>query len=403
VVLHLGKLACVIAIAIMVSGLALACNAHFGLVKADTNVSGIINTDTTWTKANSPYNLTGNIAIDEGMTLIIEPGVTVNLNSYYIRVNGTLTARGSSTDKIYFDGGSVEFTSSSTGWNEQTGTGSVIENAIINATLQLGNTSPMINKNTIMKSIYVGGGSPIISKNTIAIVTPSDWLGRPSYLSIAIGIGNENTALIIDNTISGHLDNTAISISGGSPTIQRNQISNSYGYGGDSGYWQSGISISGNSSPIIKQNTITKNAVGISFEGSPTPTINNNNIEENSNYNLRMKPSVQVDINAANNWWGTTETATIDQKIYDYNDDFNLGKVNYTPFLTEPNSQAVPNPNAPTPTLAPTTPPTSSPSKSPTPSQEPQQPDLTIIVGVAIVAVVLGAGLGLLIYLAKRK
>jgi heme-binding NEAT domain protein len=116
-----------------------------------------------------------------------------------------------------------------------------------------------------------------------------------------------------------------------------------------------------------------------------------------------MKPSVQVDINAANNWWGTTETATIDQKIYDYNDDFNLGKVNYTPFLTEPNSQAVPNPNAPTPTLAPTTPPTSSPSKSPTPSQEPQQPDLTIIVGVAIVAVVLGAGLGLLIYLAKRK
>jgi hypothetical protein len=50
--------------------------------------------------------------------------------------------------------------------------------------------------------------------------------------------------------------------------------------------------------------------------------------------------------------------------------------------------------------------PTPSPSKTPipTPSQEPQQTEpLEIIIGVAIVAVVIGAGLGLLIYLIKRK
>jgi parallel beta-helix repeat protein len=374
-------------------------NVSISTVQGYEAVSGIITSDTIWTKANSPYNLTGNVAINEGVTLIIESGVTVNLNSYYIRVNGTLTARGSNTDKIYFNGGSLEFTPSSTGWNEQTGTGSKIENAVINATLQLGNTSPMINKNTIMKSIYVGGGSPIISKNTIAIVTPSDWLGRPSYLSIAIGIGNENTALIIDNTISGHLDNTAISVTGGSPTIQRNKISNSYGYGGDIGYWQSGISISGNSSPIIKQNTVTKNAVGISLEGSPTPTINDNNIEENSNYNLRMKPDIQVNVNVANNWWGTTDTTTIEEKVYDYHDDFNLGEVTYTPILTEPNPKAIPDPNAPIPILTPTP----SPSTSPTPSQEPQQTQIETIAGIAITAAVLGAGLGFLIYLIKRK
>jgi parallel beta-helix repeat protein len=385
---------------VVLFSLVFVVDVSIGTVRGYEAVSGIIASGTTWTKAKSPYNLTENVAIDEGVTLIIEPGVTVNLNSYYIRINGTLTARGSSTDKIYFNGGSVEFTSSSTGWNEQTGIGSIIENAVINSALQLGNTSPMINKNTIMKSIYVGGGSPIISKNTIAIVTPSDWLGRPSYISIAIGIGNENTALIIDNTISGYLDNTAISVSGGSPTIQRNRISNSYGYGGDLSYWQSGISISGNSSPIIKQNTITKNAVGISLEGSPTPTIVNNNIEENSNYNLQMKPGVQVNIAAANNWWGTTDTAVIDQKIYDYNDDFNLGKVNYTPFLTEANTQAVPDPNAPLPTTPAQTPSTS---PTPTPSQEPQQTQIEEIAGVAITAVVIGAGLGLLIYLIKRK
>lgn len=135
-------------------------------MQAVTNVNGIITSDITWTKANSPYNLTGNVAIDKGVTLTIELRVAVNLNNYYIRVNGTLTARGSSNDKIYFNGGEIVFTPSSTGWNEQTEVGSIIENAIINATLQLGTTSPMVNNNTIMKSIYVGGGSPIISKNT---------------------------------------------------------------------------------------------------------------------------------------------------------------------------------------------------------------------------------------------
>jgi parallel beta-helix repeat protein len=399
-------------IAFMVCGLTFEVGSYSGIVHAATEVTGIITSDTTWSKANSPYNLTGNIAIDKGVTLIIEPGVTVNLNSYYIRVNGTLTARGSSTDNIYFNGGSVVFTPLSTGWNEQTGTGSIIENAIINATLQLGNTSPMVNKNTIMKTINVGGGSPIISKNTIDIGTLSDWLDRPVYLSTAIGIGNENTALIIDNTISGSLDNTAISVSSGSPTIQRNRISNSYGYGGDPGYWQSGISISGNSSPIIKQNTITKNAVGISLEGSPTPTIVNNNIEDNSNYNLRMMLGVEVDIAAANNWWGTTDTSVIDDKIYDYEDDFNLGKVSYTPILNTPNPQAMPDPNAPiptplpeqTPTHSPTPPPPDSPSTSPTPSPEPKQMELiATVVGITIVAVVVGAGLGLFIYLIKRK
>ena len=112
-----------------------------------------------------------------------------------------------------------------------------------------------------------------------------------------------------------------------------------------------------------------------------------------------MKPGMQVDINVANNWWGTTDTTTIEEKIYDYHDDFNLGEATYTPILTEPNPQAIPDPNAPIPVLTPTP----SPSTSPTPSQEPQQTQIETIVGVAITAAVLGAGLGFLIYLIKRK
>ena len=291
--------------------------------------------------------------------------------------------------------GSIKFTQLTSSWNEQTGTGSIIENSIINSLLATGGASPTIINNKITESITVGGNSPIISKNTIDI-TGSAWLSS----TIGIWIVEENSAYISDNKISGSFDTTAIQIDGGSPTVERNQISNDYGYGSSGDRYQSGILISNNAKPIIKQNTITKNAVGVSLEGSPAPTIVNNNIEENSNYNIRMKAGAQVDISAANNWWGKTDTAEIDQKIYDSNDDFELGEVNYTPFLTEANSAAMPDPNAPTPTLAPT----EAPSTSPTPSQEPIQTDpAEAIVGVAITAIVLGAGLGLLIYLIKRK
>jgi parallel beta-helix repeat protein len=386
-------------------------NVPIGTVQGYAAVSGIITSDTTWTKANSPYNLTGNMAIDKGVTVIIEPGVTVNLNQYYIRVNGTLTARGTSTDKIYFNDGYLEFTASSPGWNPQTGTGSIIENAVVNSRIKTTEVSLLINNNTITKSLSLAGASPIISKNSINIVTNSDGLDSSTQPSCAIHISDlfylstKNTALIVDNTISGSFTEATITI-GGSPTIQRNIISNSYGYDGDPGYRQAGIMVTGDSSPIIKQNTITECANGIYISGSvdrPNPTIVNNNIESITSFSLYMESRI-VNVDAANNWWGTTDTAEIDQKIYDSNDDFELGEVNYTPFLTEANSAAMPDPNAPTPTLAPTSPPTESPSTSPTPSQEPQQTDpAEAIVGVAITAIVLGAGLGLLIYLIKRK
>jgi len=46
-------------------------------VAAATNVSGTISTNTTWTAANSPYVMTGNVTVNAGVTLTIEPGVTV--------------------------------------------------------------------------------------------------------------------------------------------------------------------------------------------------------------------------------------------------------------------------------------------------------------------------------------
>ena len=46
-----------------------------------TNVSGLISKNTSWILANSPYIVTGNILVNNGVTLNIEPGVTVKFNS----------------------------------------------------------------------------------------------------------------------------------------------------------------------------------------------------------------------------------------------------------------------------------------------------------------------------------
>src|SRR5262249_21524544 len=42
-----------------------------------TDFSGPITTNTTWTKANSPYTLTGTVEVRNGATLTIQSGVTV--------------------------------------------------------------------------------------------------------------------------------------------------------------------------------------------------------------------------------------------------------------------------------------------------------------------------------------
>ena len=40
------------------------------------------------------------------------------------------------------------------------------------------------------------------------------------------------------------------------------------------------------------------------------------------------------------NWWGTTDTSLIDEHIWDFYDDFRLGKVIYIPFLNAPSPGA---------------------------------------------------------------
>ncbi len=207
-------------IALMIGGLAFVGTMPFGKAQSGTNVSYIISSDTTWSQANSPYNFTGNVLVNSGVTLTIGADATVNLNNYYLEdngsliiqpganitmgligdgidVNGVLSAVGTSSNPIYINGdvqghiiiafySAITFSSSSTSWNQQTNSGSVIENTVISnvefeisssvrisdssllsGALTLTGGSPTIENNNIDTPLSVTGGSPVISNNQI--------------------------------------------------------------------------------------------------------------------------------------------------------------------------------------------------------------------------------------------
>lgn len=371
--------------------------------------SQTISKDTTWTKANSPINLPGNVIVSEGATLVIEAGVTVNCGKNVIQVNGTLKVQGSNQDKVIFTSTNTQISSareqlaninfgdqsidnvienaifhtmawtyyncdnsitidhviiqdgatpSSSGFVSVLptirGSGTaIITNSIFTSGFQLAITSTVINNTFSDAGISASDGSFIIINNTITgTKSPVQGYG--------VSIERFQKAVISDNRISNYAE-ACIRIYDGPALIQRNSLESKPNR---DGYPFFGIQVDG-SSPLIQNNTITNTGIGICLSDSGVilakPTIRNNNIYDNKVWNLflgytrsgydTLDYAAVSNIDAANNWWGTTDNQAISQTIRDSKYQSDLGTVTFSPFLTEQNPQAAPNPNAPTPTL----------------------------------------------------
>ena len=244
----------------------------------------IYSANSTWT-SDKIYVLNGSVIVGEGVSLTIQPGTVIKANpGKFIRVDGTLIARGTAAQPILFTTNSI----TNAAWSgirfletavdasyDAAGNylaGSVLQFVEVNSAelaVSLSTRSPYIADSTFRSngtSLQIGnnnnGGSPRIERNEF-------W-------------GNGNV-----DTMSGHGDN-AIVLNGGQPLIQQNMLT-----GVSSG-------ILGNGSPSIWNNTLHSGGTAISLSGSPS--ILGNVIQDNSGTAVSLGQSW---------WWSDGSSAPV--------------------------------------------------------------------------------------------
>ncbi|RLC68369.1 MAG: hypothetical protein DRI52_09885 [Chloroflexi bacterium] len=247
-------------------------------------VSGIISSNTTW-QSGCTYIVTGNLGVEEHVTLTIEPGVVVKFDKdCRLQVIGNLIAQGTPEDMIVF-------------------------------TSNLPDPSP---------GAWLGIEFP-------RAVEPAKEKSNISYCKIEYaGTGLYYCGRLFDlshNIFANNYDGVHMFVGGhdelGPVRLEYNLFTeNRYS-----------VYIFGHRSVHMSYNTIANNGAGIR-DSHENLIVHYNNIHSNSQYDFRHGRS--TDIDATHNWWGTTDSSLIDQHIYDYYDDLTLGKVIYEPFATGP-------------------------------------------------------------------
>jgi len=204
-----------------------------------------------WTKAKSPYLVSGEAIIPAGSTLTIEAGVEVKFkigysNIYtmkkdfdlgFLRINGTLIAEGTSTDKITFT-------------SDGTGTWGIL----------------LFTATSLSSSLKY-----CVIKNANSIISAEDQINFYGALSFYKSSATVQNCEIIDNSVAG-----INCISSASPTITNCLVANN----SNIGFYCSA------SNPTIDNCTITSNSwQGIFCISTSKPTIKNSIFWANSKEN----------------------------------------------------------------------------------------------------------------------
>jgi hypothetical protein len=351
---------------------------------SQTNVSGGIFVNTTWTQANSPYIVTDTVVVFPGIKLTIQPGVTVKFaNGKFIEIRGaTLLAVGTNID-------SVKFTSNSTSPSTGIYRGIVLDGAASSSTF---NYCSFKYADTGINDNRGGSGDTIFIRHATFNLTNTGFNGQGSSYGIidssdfkynvnngatnlhGTSVNNSNflhnqTGLIsisgsrIDNSVFNY-NQTAIGGMSGSMhncIIKHNQSGISMNHiaisilnsvvdsnavvgikilsssSGDSIYncqiTNNGVGINdagGASFPIrITKNNISSNATGILLS-DPTHLYMCNRICNNSTYDLKYTGSSNT-TNVKNNYWCTSDSASTQPLIYDAHNNISYGIVYFMP------------------------------------------------------------------------
>jgi len=266
------------------------------------NVSG------TWTKANSPYFINGEITIPNGETLTIEPGVEVVFKGHYkFNVQGRLLAVGTQQDSISF---TAENTG--TGWHGirfintpntndlsnivfcsfrygKANTGSGLDRSggaiMINGYSNVLISDCLFEYNMTSGDISTTGGPGVCIFNGSPTVTKSTFINNAGTSAGAIKIDFKSDAIISNNFIVNNTSYCGAVLcayqSDNRPTISGNFISNNTASAGGGG-----IFVYSSSNPRIENNIIIHNQApiggGIYCLTNANPVLINNTIAYNN-------------------------------------------------------------------------------------------------------------------------
>jgi len=295
-------------------------------------VSGIISSDTTWATGTTII-VTGDTLVDVGVNLTIDPNVEVRFEpgmDISLRVDGTLSAIGTAAQKIVF---------TSNGNPPQKGQWKSIV-AFHTVNLQ----------HCIFE--YSACGIDIIDINSSVVSSVvSENIFRHNVFGIKIGVTNLSTfpsVTFTDNLI--HDNNTGVAAHDGTVIALRNIfVENNLAWGDGNGslnltfehnlVFGNGMGMDfrqGSSGVSVMFNTIVNNGtlgIGAGHFTPPSPVFAFNNIFGND-VDFWVKESIFTVLNniqAENNYWGTTDLTEIDNNIFDRIDDFNLSRVDFDP------------------------------------------------------------------------
>jgi|GEM_PF-2903717 len=389
-----------------------------GVSDAGTGVCGIIDTDTVWRKASSPYYVLCDVQVPVGVTLTIEPGVEVRYTGdYELLIKGKLLANGTPADTIVFRS-DVSGTKKGKrflnfeGTNLSTHQLSYFKMVDGNIGIQVGNESEYVQgdknsgllkashlriKNTNVLTSGYGTGAQLLLDN--GSLESGQIMGDyPSSEKISLNrMQIKNATLYSDSYNNGiwldscNVKNTVWEIGccganfninhsvvdGGSfvptnnyygITIANSQItnlpmnlsdantvsiSNSAITGGTdhklicNNLTMQGVSVKGSGTGIgleltgnntISLSTISGMNTGIKVNTNANLSVTNSNFSNNGTYNIQNVAT--NNLTATQNWWGTTDVATINDKIADKLDDINKGEVIYSPLLMSENGES---------------------------------------------------------------
>jgi hypothetical protein len=306
------------------------------IVNASTNVKGGIYSNTTWTKANSPYIVTDTIVVFPGVTLTIQPGVTVEFaNNVELEIRqATLIALGTSSDSIIF-------TSNATFPTPGIYSGIYLDpgdttkfsychfcyaNTAI--TDPINSTYASFTHCNFNLNIY---GIQYLS--AVGIVDSCNFRNNTSaiYWSATILIENCN-AIKNTNGITNSESTITDCIIDSNANIGFSCWVNGVCKLKNCEIKYNGIGVIGGSHDSICSNLIEDNNIGIKLGTNDIYLCNS--ICNNTKYNLFDSIAINQSLN--HNYWCLTDSAKIQATIYDGYQNIHYGLVFFTPFDTLP-------------------------------------------------------------------